>query len=387
MPSHATLEHFILQTSMSLIDSIERMYVVYIDELTGGYQMLSRDNRPDAPARLVEGFRANLMKTTAQRGDARWLRDDELPIEGAASAIAQLGLFDDNQTRVLQLPLAGDDRQTRLVCFFVFPVHNPLFGLCPARPALSAENRALVAGMMANNLRQLRGFYQQEQLRRRRAQQLFDDTEAKLRGWYTENAARDALARQALGQVVRIVAQGHADATGARRAAVAEATIDEIAKLKLNMYEVKDLVENSLSSLHDIASTPAELMPWHLRVDMLPREAQGAAPGDEGNAAQGREAGLNAAAGGLFAKEYQWLEKMEAAAARVVAQGRSNVLRNLAAELETPVSAAAISDYLKKNRARVLKLFAAHPDRWPLLRERYKSFYSLADTDRLQGIG
>jgi len=73
-----------------------------------------------------------------------------------------------------------------------------------------------------------------------------------------------------------------------------------------------------------------------------------------------------------YIKTYQLLDRLEDAV-KTVLDSRQNVTgANVGKSMESPISAPAISDAMKKHRAKIVSLMQQFPERWSLLRNHFK---------------
>lgn len=73
-----------------------------------------------------------------------------------------------------------------------------------------------------------------------------------------------------------------------------------------------------------------------------------------------------------YLKTYKLLDRLEDAV-KTVLESRQNVTGvNVGKSMDTPISAPAISDAMKKHRSKIVSLMQQFPERWPLLRNHFK---------------
>ncbi|PLW94876.1 MAG: hypothetical protein C0592_01520 [Marinilabiliales bacterium] len=73
-----------------------------------------------------------------------------------------------------------------------------------------------------------------------------------------------------------------------------------------------------------------------------------------------------------YLKTYQLLDRLEDAVKTVLDSRQSVTGANVGKSMETPISAPAISDAMKKHRAKIVSLMQQFPERWSLLRNHFK---------------
>jgi hypothetical protein len=76
-------------------------------------------------------------------------------------------------------------------------------------------------------------------------------------------------------------------------------------------------------------------------------------------------------------KTFELLNKLEKALSRVMKQGLETTSANVGAACDKPVTAAAISDALKKHKKKIHFLVASYPEAWPSLRNEFRPFQNI----------
>jgi len=74
-----------------------------------------------------------------------------------------------------------------------------------------------------------------------------------------------------------------------------------------------------------------------------------------------------------YRKTYTLLNRLETAANKVVVTHQKLTGSTIGQALETPISAPAISDALKKHSKKIIILMQKYPNRWTLIRSEFKS--------------
>ncbi|MBI9060618.1 MAG: hypothetical protein JEZ14_01435 [Marinilabiliaceae bacterium] len=76
-------------------------------------------------------------------------------------------------------------------------------------------------------------------------------------------------------------------------------------------------------------------------------------------------------------KTMQLLDKLENAALLIVQRGLTPTSAEVGNHMDKPITAPAISDALRKNKVRIIQLFAKYPDSWPTIRQHFKPISNL----------
>jgi len=76
-------------------------------------------------------------------------------------------------------------------------------------------------------------------------------------------------------------------------------------------------------------------------------------------------------------KTMQLLDRLENAAQLIVQRGLTPTSAEVGNHMDKPITAPAISDALRKNKVRIMQLFAKYPDSWPTIRQHFKPISNL----------
>ena len=82
--------------------------------------------------------------------------------------------------------------------------------------------------------------------------------------------------------------------------------------------------------------------------------------------------GVETMADSRYTKTIHILNRLELAAKKVQSEGKSLNGSNVGLAMETPISAPAISDALKKHKSKIQNLCNEFPDEWKLIRKHFK---------------
>lgn len=95
----------------------------------------------------------------------------------------------------------------------------------------------------------------------------------------------------------------------------------------------------------------------------------------------GKSAPRSLVSEGRMAKAIQWLDNIEKATATLVDSGEDPTGSAVGQLLDRPISAPAITDWLRNNQKRVLLLLDKHPDKWGYLRNHFRPLINIIDRE------
>ena len=87
---------------------------------------------------------------------------------------------------------------------------------------------------------------------------------------------------------------------------------------------------------------------------------------------------------GRLAKAYALLDRYESSANKLVANGLSIIGKNIGLHCQPAISNAAITDALSKNSKKIYELFEKYPDRWPVIRNQFKSIANIIEKESIR---
>ena len=87
-----------------------------------------------------------------------------------------------------------------------------------------------------------------------------------------------------------------------------------------------------------------------------------------------------------YAKTKEYLDRYERSAEILLKKGLSLTGANLGAHCSPTISAAAISDNIKKHRSKIITLLNRYQDKWPIIRENYRPINKLIDNSDLNQL-
>lgn len=82
-----------------------------------------------------------------------------------------------------------------------------------------------------------------------------------------------------------------------------------------------------------------------------------------------------------MAKAQRWLDNVEEATAKILMTGEEPTGSAVGQLLDRPVSAPAITDWLRQNQRRVMMLLKNHPSKWPHIRTHFRPLTNMVDRE------
>lgn len=88
----------------------------------------------------------------------------------------------------------------------------------------------------------------------------------------------------------------------------------------------------------------------------------------------------------MLDKTAQFLDRYEHAARRLLAKNEKITGPNIGEVCEPAISAAAISDILKKHQLKIIQLLQKHPEKWATIRNHFRPIASLSKNNKIDAL-
>ena len=338
--------------------------VVFVDTDLHQEVMHKKERGDHSDIVEVESFDYSLVKKTARDKNWQWLTDSEMPFKRNYKGEINRTLFEENKVKNLQINLSNKNKQSILICYFSFSEHNPLFGHA-SEIALTTENKTLIANMISNVLQQYRILYHTQI----EAMEFFSDqfrySNEQLKSAYTKIEKEQEHLKVNIKQFCEIIIKGYASKRGVK-IDYSPALLQDIFNRNLPLSELKEILESALTRLIAIFPTDIEIVlePWHLI--QLDKISDSVVQSQSTNDLR-------------YSRTIELLDRLEIASSRVKKQQMKLTGTTVGMHCETPISAPAITDALRKHSSRIVKLLKLYPDKWVLLRSDFRPLQNILD--------
>lgn len=288
----------------------------------------------------------------------RWISLSETPLRTDKQARTQFNIFDEYQNRILHLYLPPVEESFTL--FYIFFNEEQSLSGPSSDSRLTTDNKQLIAHTLYNLLINERKKY-------------FDDNNVsrnlqKMQERISHSQRQDTLndffyhfIYDYLKEIAREF-QIHID--------ISEKALKYLAEQSLKPFEVKNLINEVVSWLVNFGDIDQDRFTIEVPHVVTVRKS------DEKQ---------------VFISEYKHesrynrtfdlLEKLEQAASRTIQKGQKLTGANVGMSYDTPISAPAITDALKKHSAKISTLSSIYPDRWSIIRSQFKPFQNILESE------
>lgn len=319
---------------------------------------LYQTNQNEERAQLVEEVEMKKDNYLNNRHFYRWISLDETPLSNDKEVRIQYNIFDEYKNSILHLFLPPEDGEF-LVFYIFFNEQHALSGP-NSDSRLSTDNKQLVAHTVYNLLREVRNTYVQdrqvsENLNKMQQRMSKFDGNAHLKS-FMQAYVNNYLETVSIHNSIRLSITPDAIEylfTQALTPALLTSRLSEAVAWLLNFGNVgqtRFLIER----IHIADNTSTEISGIKAYSDLHEEK---------------------------YNRSYELLEKLEHAALKVINAGQKLTGFAVGQAFETPISAPAITDALKKHAGKLRTLTRIYPDKWPIIRNQFKPIQNVLDED------
>ncbi|MDD2563317.1 MAG: hypothetical protein PHU27_03760 [Salinivirgaceae bacterium] len=355
--------HYLLHNTITLIPSVSEMMVVYVDADLHREIMLKKTSDNKGEITEVAHFSYSKVKKSLKDKNWQWITDAEMPlVKQDALSSNNRTLFEENKVRNLQVNLLNKNKDAVFICYFTFSEHSPLFGHA-SELELTMENKTLIANMVSNVLLQYLELYHSQIDATAFISDQFKYNEEQLKHVYLNLETQKENNKVLIKQFCDITLREFSIKNGVNFS-YSDLFLNKIFNENPSLTEIKESLEMAMSQL--LVMFPADkiitIEPWHL----TPNQARIAPKAQSTNDVR-------------YGRTIELLDRLEDAGMRVKQQQMKMTGTTVGMHCDTPISAPAITDALKKHSARIIKLMKLYPDKWALLRSDFRPLQNILD--------
>lgn len=356
---------YLMERANGLVSGIKKIVALFYSEqehLLQLFQKIEADSVENIDIDTKKNF-DQLNTFRRNQKTAAWFASGDLPFEISNSLPSQRLMFDELSNVILAIPFNSKYDGFNDFIFLYFNKDASNFGLRTSSAVLSTETKTAIAQLLQSSLQS------QFELALEYNQYIegLKNAVAKLNIAY--NNAKTSKSAENEIQISRIFdyAEELAKNAGIKKgvhvqfSAESKNVIDlwngPISHLNHRIY---DALEIAFLSKQNKRQNYVVIEDWHLD---LHNETKKIISKDEVQLSETK-----------YLKTYLLLERMEEAARKISSKSMNLTGANLGSAMENPISAAAITDAMKKHKIKINVLCKQFPDRWVLLRTEFKPF-------------
>lgn len=300
----------------------------------------------------------NEIRTSAKK--TNWIKPEHVPFETTKDNIEQLSFIDEEKSSVLELRFKNPDDGKFDVLYLYFKNSIANFKLTNSDEAMDITVKQVIQNLLYNQLvLNIQSSYTNKNIHKKIAESI-------------ENTAIQHKAKQLEQQIFEQTKKTYQyllDQITINEAAeflLTNEAVEKLIPLDLHLEEVRKTLEQSVEILinkytynnfYEVGSFDIVLPTYTKHAVSVSQQK--------------------------LDKTAQFLDRYEQAAKRLYAKGEKITGTNIGSVCEPPISAAAISDILKKHQRKITQLLQAHPDKWELIRHHFRPIKALTNINQL----
>jgi hypothetical protein len=291
-----------------------------------------------------------------------WINESDLPFRVQRDLSIQREVFDEYGNVVLRLSFPNKDDKKRDLIYLFVNDDSSNFGLSKTGDKLKTDNKSIIGRLIYNSfelaLQQRTDFLAKEQKLKEHLQLL----ERKYQELQQEKNRQQSDTAKQLLSFCKTVIQKEEKHLGMH----IEMNRELVELISNYRGSIPHLEQNLVQAIQRAYDTNSDLMSpvltlesWHF--DDLEQELYN----------QGENA-KEPLPDSRYLNTYNLLERLEDAARKLAGNREKMTGANLGKAMETPITAAAISDAMKKHKAKIKSLCHQYPKRWQLVRNEFR---------------
>ncbi|MBN1200201.1 MAG: hypothetical protein JXA23_12670 [Bacteroidales bacterium] len=297
----------------------------------------------------------------------QWYAKEEIPFKIISKQKVQLTIFNELKNSVLSLLYKIDDEDKHLLYFIYFNENLSNFLLEKINEPFSSQHKTIAGFLIHHSVRTVLGIYRSQEM-------VSFEVKSRIEELIKErDALRDHEHHLRSKEKVNLltIAQHYLDTICRSRhfhAVLSDSAKSKLLTFKGNLF----LLEKTIQDAIDFATTLSPAAPdavimladYHIHFPEIVQQ----------------ELPQQVVAEGLserYQKTHLLLDRLEHAANGLKERRVQLTSANVGRECQTPISAPAITDALKKHKKRILDLFERYPDKWMIIRHEFRPVQNL----------
>lgn len=337
----------VLNNSRELINGLDKAIAVFYNEKKQCNVALVFDGELDFLAfentELINDLRKSTQKTN-------WIKPSQLPFETKSSQIEQLSFADETESTVLEMRFKNPFDNKADVLYFFFKNNIGNFRLSNTNEAMAVTVKEVIQNLLYNQIAiQLKQHYEDKKIHQKLTQSnnsnqfIKELQDLKQTNFNQQKSIYTYLLNElSVEENTNFVLSNNA--------------VDKLSGSGMTLSEIKSVLQKTLeviinkydlSGVYEISEYDIQLTSNNSIVETSISEQN-----------------LN--------KTALYLDRYEQAAKLLLSKNIKITGINIGDACEPPVSAAAISDILKKHKKKIITLFNQHPHKWSTVKKYFK---------------
>ncbi len=303
----------------------------------------------------------------------KWLSKTQIPFEEKITSTTQLNIFNEYNNLILLVSIPQLESYKRNLVFIYFRDDLDQFGIHHEKSKLSTQNKTIIGHMLSKSVISLSKIYWEQEFKMKNFAQKTQEILLNQKMKNQSEINNTDLENLIIGWATDLINE-FCNSDGVNYV-IQDDTIDKIKNYKGSFSSLKEsLIEaieyaRLLNSFSDLNKVIIESSYLHLETpeykqcitsvnqSVLPERLQ---------------------------KAHELLDKLEKHALKISHEGIKLTSYNVGRSMETPITPAAISDSISKNKDRINSLFKQFPDKWNYIKGNFKPIINITSKDNYQ---
>ncbi len=359
----------------SLIDHITEM-VIGMEKIIGiythpetdelcGITLQYRNNRLQEHELNLTNVKDQLTKLRLENSKYRWLDKSQVPFDASYDDKSQLNIFDEYNHLILLIALPGIKHSEKSILLIYFKDDINAFGIQHHRSSLSTETKSIIAHLLSGSIHSFCKLYWREKAKfeqfTQKTHRILQQQRADIK-----NDTRIEELEEVLLSWSRTYLLECSNSDGFNYV-YSDGAIEKIKNYKGEFKSLQKAIQEAVEYTKIVVTD-------------VTKEIQSEFIEFNTNVNNAIEDSLHDTTELSFRLQrvYEFLDRLELAGRKVDQMGQNLTGTNIGNAIEhKPISAAAISDYIGKNRDRINTLFTKFPDKWSFIKNNFKSIINV----------
>ena len=312
---------------------------------------------------LDEDFDQRLiMQMRNKKQSISWLTYSDLPFSLQKNQTIQRQVFDEIENAILLIRLPNkDDRKMDLIYLF-FNTDSSNFGLRKSDDILKTDNKSIIGQLIYNSFSQILSQRRNLMQQNKQLKEHYALMQKKLELQKRESRTQQQDYQKQMLNYCKYLIEKHSVNLGVH-IEMSRGLMEVLSNYKGSIQNIEKLIGEAIGRANDIntdiLSPVLSLEEWHF--DNLDQDIYEAVSRPDELSPESR-----------YLNTFKILDRYEESARKLVSNREKLTGANVGKALSTPISAAAITDAIKKHQDKINTLCKQYPNRWKIIRSEFR---------------
>ena len=356
---------FLMEQAKQLVPGLKKVLSFYYDSFDKSIasSILESTKKEIEELVLEEDFDfRQIMQLRQQKQTSSWLQDSELPFSLKKNQSIQRQVFDelDNVILLLRIP-NKDDGKMDLIYLFINP-DSSNFGLRKAEDVLKTDNKSIIGQLIYNSFKQILTQRNSLMQQNKQLKEHYALMQAKLELEKRNSRTQKQDYQKQMLNYCQYLIEMHSTNLGVH-IEMGRELLEVLSNYKGSIQSLEQLITDAIQRANsinmDILSPVLSLEEWHF--DNLDQDIYEAVSRPDELSPESR-----------YLNTFKILDRYEESARKLVSNREKLTGANVGKALSTPISAAAVTDSIKKHQDKINTLIKQYPNRWKIIRSEFR---------------